>query len=262
MNVLQVFDHIEFGKIRAVERNGEPWLVGKDVAQALGYKNPQEAIRDHVDPEDKGVSEILTPGGKQAMPIINESGLYSLIMGSKLHTAKKFKHWVTSEVLPTIRRHGAYMTPDTLEAMIADPDTAIRLLAALKSEQEQRKALEVKAAENAPKVLFADSVSASKDSIPVGELAKLLNQNGVDIGRNLLFRWFREKGYLIKRGREYNLPTQKSMDRGLFQIKETAITHSDGYISTKGTTVVTGKGQQYFINLFLGKIVELGGEVA
>lgn len=262
MSGLQVFDHIEFGKIRAVERNGEPWLVGKDVARALGYKNPTKAVRERVDPEDRGGSKMDTPSGTQDMTVINESGLYSLVLSSKLPSAKKFKRWITHEVIPTIRKHGAYMTPDTLEAMIADPDTAIRLLAALKSEQEQRKALEVRAAENAPKVLFADSVSASQDSIPVGELAKLLKQNGVNIGRNLLFRWLRENGYLIKKGREYNLPTQKSMDRGLFQIKETAITHSDGYISTKGTTVVTGKGQQYFINLFLGKIVELGGEVA
>lgn len=142
MNELMIFNNPEFGKIRTVEANGEPWFVGKDVATALGYKNPQEAVRNHVDDEDKGVSEILTPGGKQTVPVINESGLYSLALSSKLPDAKRFKRWITSEVIPSIRKHGAYMTPETLEAAIMNPDIMIRLCTVLKEEQDRRKSLE------------------------------------------------------------------------------------------------------------------------
>lgn len=142
MNELMIFNNPEFGEIRTVEVNGEPWFVGKDVATALGYKNPQEAVRNHVDDEDKGVSEVLTPGGKQTVPVINESGLYSLVLSSKLSGAKKFKRWITSEVIPSIRKHGAYMTPETLEAAIMNPDIMIRLCTVLKEEQDRRKSLE------------------------------------------------------------------------------------------------------------------------
>ena len=142
MNELMIFNNPEFGKIRTVEANGEPWFVGKDVATALGYKNPQEAVRSHVDDEDKGVSEILTPGGKQTVPVINESGLYSLVLSSKLPGAKRFKRWITSEVIPSIRKNGAYMTPETLEAAIMNPDIMIRLCTVLKEEQDRRKSLE------------------------------------------------------------------------------------------------------------------------
>lgn len=142
MNELIIFNNPEFGEIRTVEVNGEPWFVGKDVATALGYKNPQEAVRNHVDDEEKGVSEILTPGGKQTVPVINESGLYSLALSSKLPDAKRFKRWITSEVIPSIRKHGAYMTPETLEAAIMNPDIMIRLCTVLKEEQDRRKSLE------------------------------------------------------------------------------------------------------------------------
>lgn len=254
MNELQIFNHPDFGQIRTVTINDEPWLVGKDVAQVLGYKNPQEAIRTHVDPEDKGVSEILTPGGKQQIPVINESGLYSLILSSKLPGAKKFKHWVTSEVLPSIRKHGAYMTPETLQAAILNPDTMIELCRRLKEEQERATALQEENTSMRPKALFADSVAASGSTILVGELAKILRQNGVDMGEKRLFGWMRENGYLIKRkGTDYNMPTQKSMEQGLFKIKETVISHSDGHTSVNKTPKITGKGQQYFINLFLEK---------
>lgn len=254
MNELQIFNHPDFGQIRTVTINDEPWLVGKDVAQVLGYKNPQEAIRTHVDPEDKGVSEILTPGGKQQIPVINESGLYSLILSSKLPGAKKFKHWVTSEVLPSIRKHGAYMTPETLQAAILNPDTMIELCRRLKEEQERATALQVENTSMRPKALFADSVAASGSTILVGELAKILRQNGVDMGEKRLFGWMRENGYLIKRkGTDYNMPTQKSMNQGLFKIKETVISHSDGHTSVNKTPKITGKGQQYFINIFLSE---------
>lgn len=253
-NEIKVFSNEEFGSIRTVEINGEFWLVGKDVAQVLGYKNPQEAIRNHVDEEDKGVSEILTPGGKQSVPIINESGLYSLVLSSKLPTAKKFRRWVTSEVLPSIREHGAYMTPETLEAAILNPDYLIKVATALKQETEKRKALEEKVSADAPKVLFADSVAASTSTVLIGELAKIMRQNGINMGEKRLFQWMRDNGYLIKRnGTDYNMPTQASMEQGLFRIKETVINHSDGHTSVSKTPKVTGKGQTFFLNKFLGE---------
>lgn len=253
-NEIKVFSNEEFGSIRRVEVNGEFWLVGKDVAQVLGYKNPQEAIRTHVDDDDKGVSEILTPGGKQNVPIINESGLYSLVLSSKLPSAKKFRRWVTSEVLPSIRKHGAYMTPETLEAAILNPDYLLKVATALKAETDKRKALEAKVSADAPKVLFADSVAASSSTVLVGELAKIMRQNGVDMGERRLFRWMRDNGYLIKRnGTDYNMPTQVSMELGLFRVKETVVSHSDGHTSVSKTPKVTGKGQTYFLNKFLGE---------
>lgn len=253
MTDLQIFNSPEFGQIRTVEKDGEPWFVGKDVAAALGYSNTRDALDRHVDIDDKNT--VVNPDGNRGNPnmtIINESGLYSLVLSSKLPTAKKFKRWVTSEVIPSIRKHGAYMTPETLEAAILNPDTMIRLCTALKDEQDKRKALEVKMEEQKPKVLFAESVEAAKTSILIGELAKLLKQNGINIGQNRLFEWMRQNGYLIRRqGSDYNMPTQKSMELGLFEIKETTITHSDGHIHVSKTTKVTGKGQVYFVNLFL-----------
>lgn len=253
MNELKIFENPEFGKIRAIEVDGEPWLVGKDVAAALGYSNPRDALAKHVDDEDKGVAKCDTPGGQQDLNIINESGLYSLVLSSKLPGAKKFRRWVTTEVLPSIRRRGFYATESTVEAMLNDPDVAIRLLQEVKEERAKRKELEQRAEANRPKVLFADSVSASKNSILIGELAKLLKQNGVDTGQNRFFGWLRDNGYLIRRkGTDYNMPTQRSMELGLFEIKETAISHSDGHTSISKTPKVTGKGQQYFVNVFLG----------
>lgn len=253
MNELQIFDNQEFGTIRTVKFDGEPWFVGKDVAQVLEYKDTVNALKSHVDEEDKRGWQITTPSGAQQMTVINEIGLYSLVLSSKLPKAKKFKRWITSEVIPSIRRNGAYMTPDTLDRMIASPEFGIKLLSALKDEREKRKALEEKAEANRPKVLFADSVAASKSSILVGEMAKLLKQNGVETGQNRLFETLREKGFLIKRqGTDYNMPTQKAMEMGLFEIKETVVNHADGHTSVNKTPKVTGKGQAYFVNMFLG----------
>lgn len=252
MNELQIFNHPDFGQIRTVTINDEPWFVGKDVAERLGYKETAKAVREKVDAEDKGVSKMDTPGGIQEITIINESGLYSLILSSKLPSAKAFKCWITSEVIPSIRKHGAYMTPETLQAAILNPDTMIQLCQQLKAEQDRN--LELAAANRAmePKALFADSVAASGSTILVGELAKILRQNGVDMGEKRLFGWMRENGYLIKRkGTDYNMPTQKSMNQGLFKIKETVISHSDGHTSVNKTPKITGKGQQYFINIFI-----------
>lgn len=257
-NEIKVFSNEEFGSIRRVEINGEFWLIGKDVAQALGYSNPRKALADHVDEEDKGVTKCDTLGGAQDITIINESGLYSLVLSSKLPTAKKFRRWVTSEVLPSIRKHGAYMTPETLEAAILNPDYLIKVATALKQETEKRKALEAKVQTDAPKVLFADSVAASTSTVLIGELAKIMRQNGINMGEKRLFQWMRDNGYLVKRkGTDHNMPTQLSMEQGLFRVKETVISHSDGHTSISKTPKVTGKGQTFFLNKFLreGKAV-------
>lgn len=246
MNQLKIFENTEFGQIRTVTIDNEPWLVGKDVATALGYERTADAIRQHVDSEDKGVGEIQTPGGKQTMTIINESGLYALIFGSKLESAQRFKHWVTSEVLPAIRKTGSYAIPQGKELL------AMAVLEAQKTIEQQTAQIE----EMKPKAIFADAVVTSKQSILIGELAKLLKQNGYDTGEKRLFTYLRDNGYLIRRkGTDYNAPTQRSMEMRLFEVKETAITHSDGHTTVNKTTKVTGKGQQYFINKFLNEKV-------
>ena len=251
MNDLQIFTNPDVGGVRTIEETGAVMFCGSDVAKALGYSNPRDAISRHC----RGVVKRDTPteSGMQEMSFIPESDLYRLVFGSKLPTAERFTDWVTEEILPTIRKHGAYMTPDTLDRMISSPEFGIKLLTALQAEREQRVRLENKVTADAPKVLFADAVSASHASILVGELAKLLRQNGKEIGQNRLLRWLRENGYLIKRiGSDFNMPTQRSMELGLFSIKETAITHADGTVTVSKTVKVTGKGQQYFVEKFLG----------
>ena len=245
---LQIFKNPEFGAIRTIERNGEPWFVGNDVAVALGYKDTVNALKSHVDAEDKGGWQITTPSGKQKMAIINESGLYSLVLSSKLPDAKRFKRWVTSEVIPSIRKNGGYLAGQ--ESMSDAEIMAKALLVAQKTIEHKQAQIETMQ----PKAVFADAVSASKTSILVGELAKILKQNGVDTGEKRLFSWLRENGYLIRRkGTDHNMPTQRSIEQGLFTIKETAITHGDGHVTVNKTPKVTGKGQTYFINLFLGE---------
>lgn len=253
MNDIQVFNNPEFGEIRTVEINNEPWFVGKDIAVALGYKDTVNAIKAHVDDEDKGGWQITTQFGTKETTVISESGLYALVLSSKLPTAKKFKRWVTSEVLPSIRKHGAYMTPETLEKMVMSPDFGIRLLTELKAEQDKRKALEATVEEQKPHVLFSNAVAASKTTILIGALAKLLKQNGIDIGQNRLFEWLRQNGFLIKHGDNRNMPTQRAMEMGLFEVKESCHFNPSGYNVVTKTPVVTGKGQCYFINRFLGK---------
>jgi len=237
--------------VRTVTVNDTPYFVGKDVAEILGYAKARNALSTHVDSEDAlkwGVMDEL--GRKQETTIINESGLYSLILSSRLPQAKEFKRWVTSEVLPTIRKNGLFATDELLD----NPDFAIATLQRLKEEREAKKLLETQIESDKPKVLFADAVSASHTSILVGELAKLISQNGYKIGANRLFAWMRENGYLIKRkGSDWNMPTQRSMDLKLFEIKETNVQHADGHISVNKTPKVTGKGQQYFINKFLSE---------
>lgn len=253
-NELQVFNNPEFGQVRTLVVDNEPYFVGKDVAEILGYKDTSDAMKRHVDEEDKLSRRFTDSGQSREMYIINESGLYSLILSSKLPAAKKFKRWVTSEVLPSIRKHGAYMTSETIEDVLLHPDTLIKLAQNLKEEQEKRKAAEAQVEADRPKVIFADSVSVSKTSILIGDLAKILKQNNIDMGQKRLFHWLRENSYLIKRkGAEYNSPTQRAMEKGLFEIKETVITHADGHTSISKTTKVTGKGQIYFVNKFLAE---------
>lgn len=248
MNDLKIFKNAEFGEIRTIEVDNEPWFVGKDVAEVLGYSNPQKAIRDHIDEEDKTVNESFTVNGTQGL-LINESGLYSLILSSKLPNAKAFKRWVTAEVLPTIRKHGMYAT----EELLSNPDIAIAAFKALKEERDARKALEAENKEMQPLALFAKSVSASDTSILIGDLAKLLKQNGYTTGQKRLFDELRQRGFLMKSGSSKNLPTQRAMELGLFEVKESTINNPDGSVRVTKTTKVTGKGQVYFVNLILGR---------
>lgn len=247
MNSLQIFKNEEFGEIRTVEVNNETYFVGKDVAEALGYKDTSDALKKHVPEEDKLTRQIADSGQNREMYIINESGLYALIIGSKLDTAKRFKRWITAEVLPSIRKHGVY----AIDELIANPDMAIKALEALKEERAKNKALTEENERMKPKEVFANAVQASKSTILIGDLAKILRQNGINTGQQKLFRWLRENGYLVKGGTSYNMPTQKSMEMGLFEIKESVINNPDGSTRINRTTKVTGKGQQYFINKFL-----------
>ena len=258
MENIKIFENSTFGKVRTVELNGEPYFAGRDVAKALGYSNVHDALNKHVDKEDKGVAKCDTLGGTQDITVINESGVYALVFGSKLPKAKEFKRWVTSEILPSIRRHGAYMTDDILAKTIENPDFLINLLNEMKQEKEKRKTLEEKVQQDKPKVLFAECVEASKTSILVGDLAKLLKQNGVEIGQKRLFAWLRDNGYLMRgNSGSYNLPTQRSMEMGLFEVKEHVINNPDGSIRVTKTPKVTGKGQRYFVNKFLGNKEEM-----
>lgn len=250
MNELQIFRSEDFGNIRIATANGEPWFVGKDVTDILGYTNPSKALADHVDDDDKLNNESLSSLGQRGGWLINESGLYSLILSSKMPNAKKFKHWVTSEVLPTIRKHGAYMNEQTLEQALTSPDFLIRLAQELKAEKEARQRLEKQAAEDAPKVLFAKMVETAETSILIGDLAKFLKQNGINTGQNRLFEWMRGHGYLVKNGASRNMPTQRAMEMGLFEVKESTTANPDGTIRLHRTTKVTGKGQVYFMKRF------------
>ncbi len=259
MNELQVFSY-EGKEIRTIQRNGETWWVLKDVCGVLGLSNAR-MIADRLDEDDVSLAYVTdSMGRRQQTNIVNESGLYNVILRSDKPEAKKFKRWVTHEVLPQIRRHGAYITTSKIEEIMNDPDSWIKLLTALKEERQEKAQLQLQAAQDKPKVVFADAVSASDGTILIGELAKILKGNGIEIGQNRLFERLRQDGFLIKRkGTDYNAPTQKAMELGLFKVKETAITQSDGHVTISKTTKVTGKGQQYFVNYFLGGGVDRDG---
>ena len=244
--IMKVFNNSEFGEIRTVIKDDDICFGGKDIAEALDFKHTVNALKAHVDEEDKLTWRITTSGQARNMTVINESGVYALVFSSKLANAKQFKRWVTSEVLPALRKTGSYS--------MSIPQTLPEALRAYADEVEQHNKTKALVEAQRPKVLFADAVSTSNTDILVGDLAKLLSQNGYAVGQNRLFEQLRNDGFLISRkGNSYNMPTQRAMEMGLFRIKETAITHSDGRVSLNKTPKVTGKGQQYFINRFIGK---------
>lgn len=241
---IQVFNNDQFGSIRAsLSSDGQPWFVAKDVCDSLGIGKYRDAL-SRLDDDERGSVLVDTPGGPQTVGTVSEAGFYKLVMRSRKPEAKAFQRWVTHEVLPAIRRTGGYMvakqdeTPEQImaRAVLVAQDTI---------ERQKRQIDELK-----PKALFADAVAASDGTCLVGELAKMLKQNGVNIGQNRLFAWLRENGYLGKTGSNRNVPTQRSMEQGLFRIKETAVTHSDGHVTINRTPKVTGKGQRYFIEAF------------
>ena len=247
MDELQIFENEEFGKVRTLVKDGEPWFVASDVCECLGLANPTVSV-NRLDYDERAKFNL----GRQGwVNIVNEYGLYNLVLGSRKPEAKNFKRWVTHEVLPAIRKHGGYLTPDKVEEILTNPDSIIRLATQLKEERAKRAEAEKVIEEQRPKALFADAVSASKTSILIGALAKLIRQNGVDVGQKRLFEWLRKKGYLIKSGNDKNMPTQRSMEQGLFEVKEGSYVDGDGVNRITRTTKVTGKGQLYFVNKFL-----------
>lgn len=251
MNKISTFNNPDFGTVRTTTINDEPYFVGKDVAIALGYERPTDAARKHIDPEDRGVAKIETPSGTQEMTVINESGLYSLILSSKLPTAKKFKRWITHDVIPAIRKTGGYVndTAQFVDYYFGQLEPNQKQALTMMFDESKRMSDQLK--EQAPKVLFANAVETAHTSILVGDLAKIIKQNGTDIGQKRLFDWMRRNGYLIKDGQSKNMPTQRAMDMGLFEVKESTINNPDGSVRITKTTKVTGKGQTYFVNKFL-----------
>lgn len=252
MSELQIFKSEEFGEIRTVTINNEPWFVGKDVAEALGYADAFGALKKHVDAEDKQNCQNDSFGTPRGMTVINESGIYALIFGSKLDSAKRFKHWVTSEVLPSIRKNGGYI--QNQENLSDSELMAKALLVAQKTIEQRNQIIEQqrqKIIADKPKTIFADAVATSNTSILIGDLAKLICQNGHKIGQKRLFQWLRDNGYLMKDGNSRNMPKQRYVEMGLFEIKESNLQNPDGSVRITRTTKVTGKGQVYFINKFL-----------
>lgn len=250
---IQVFESAEFGTVRVSTQDGEPWFVASDIAKALGYRMASDMNR-RLDDDEKGTRSVRTPGGTQEMTVISEAGLYGAVLGSKLPEAKAFKRWVTHEVLPAIRRDGGYMAAKPDETPEETMARALRIAdKTMRRQKERIESLSSANAEMRPKALFADAVAASDGTCLVGELAKMLRQNGVDIGQNRLFAWLREKGYLGKSGCNYNRPTQRSVEMGILKVKETAVHHADGHVTINSTPKVTGKGQVYFVQKFLGE---------
>lgn len=247
---IQIFKNEQFGQIRVVERDGDPWFVAVDICGALDIANSRDALT-RIDEDEKGVALTDTLGGAQEVAVVNEPGLYSLVLGSRKSEARAFKRWITHDVIPAIRKTGMYATPTTVEAMLANPDTMIQVLQAFKDEREQRLALETRVVADAPKVAFADAVETSTDSCLVGQLAKIIRQNGYEIGANRLFEYLRKEGYLCRAGSNRNMPTQRSMEAGWFEVKESVLENPDGSIRVVRTPKVTGKGQIYFVNKFL-----------
>lgn len=251
MSNLQIFKNEDFGEIRVVELNKEPWFVATDICKALDIKNVTQAI-NRLDEDERSMFNI---GRQGETNIVNEYGLYNLILSSRKPEAKKFKRWITHEVIPSIRKHGAYMTPEKIEEVLMNPDTIIQLATALKEEQQRRLQAERQIEEQKPKVLFAEAWEVSEHSILVGEMAKLLAKNGLEnMGQNRLFKWLRANGYLHKSGQQYNLPTQKSIELGIIEVKTRTIANPDGSVRVTKTPKITVKGQIYFLDKFKEKL--------
>lgn len=252
MTDIQIFSNPQFGEIRtAIGENGEPMFCLPDLCRVLDLTPSKVAQRLSEDVLSKYPLE--TAGGIQQTNFVNEDGLYDAILDSRKPEARKFRKWVTSEVLPTIRKHGVYATPQTIDNLLADPDNAIKVFQTLKEERQLRQIAEAKIEADAPKVLFADAVVGSKSTCLIGELAKIISQNGYPIGQNRLFQWLRENGYLGKHGERYNIPNQQYVEMGLFELKKGVRSGNDGVMKVTMTTKVTGKGQSYFINKFLNR---------
>ena len=247
---LKIFNY-EDNEVRTTVKDGEVWWVLKDVCDVLGLSNSRK-VAERLDDDEKGVTLSDTLGGTQKITIINEAGLYKVILRSDKPEAKKFMHWVTHEVLPSIRKHGAYITSAKMEELMNDPDTWVKLIRTLQQERREKELLQNQIEKDKPKIIFSDAVSASDCHILIGEMAKILKGNGIEIGQNRLFERLRNDGFSIRRkGSDHNVPTQKSMNLGLFRIIETAITHSDGHVTIAKTAKITGKGQVYFTKYFL-----------
>lgn len=251
MNNISTFNNPAFGSVRAVSINNEPYFVGKDVTEVLGYQNGSRDINRHVDAEDRRKAMVFDGNQDKETILINESGLYSLILSSKLPKAKEFKRWVTAEVLPAIRKTGGYVndTAQFVESYFGQLEPSQKHALTMMFDESKRMSAQLK--EQAPKVLFANAVETAHNSILIGDLAKIIRQNGVDIGQKRLFEWMRQNGYLIKDGQSKNMPTQKAMEMSLFEVKESTINNPDGSVRITRTTKVTGKGQTYFVKKFL-----------
>ena len=251
MQKLQIFKNNEFGEVRTKVINNEPYFSLNDVCRILEINNPSQA-KTRLNKDGVISNEVIDSMGRtQQANFINESNLYKLIFQSRKTEAEKFADWVTSEVLPTIRKHGAYMSSEVIEKTLSDPDYLIRLATDLKEEKAKRALAEAQIEKDKPKVLFADSCEVAENSILIGEFAKRLKQNGFDIGQNKLFEWLRQHDYLCKSGERKNLPTQYAMELGLFEIKTRVLSNPNGSVRTTSTTKITGRGQIYFTNKFL-----------
>ncbi len=249
---LQTFTNTEFGQIRTIDINEKTYAVGNDVAKSLGYARPYEAVTAHC----KGAVSyrVLTEGGEQEVKVIPEGDIYRLIVKAADQSknpaikekAERYERWVFDEVLPSIRKHGMYAKDELLD----NPDLLLEVVSKLKEERDKRIAAERRIELDRPKVVFAEALETSNSSILIGELAKILKQNRIDIGQNRLFALLREQGYLGRKGEYYNMPTQRSMELGLFEIKTRTINNPDGSVRVTKTTKVTAKGQVYFVNKF------------
>lgn len=253
-NALKVFENVEFGAVRTMLREGEPWFISIDVCNALGLSNPRKAV-SRLDSDEKNTVTLSdgTPGNPN-MTIVSESGLYALVLSSRKPEAKAFKRWITHEVIPSIRQTGMYMTRETMAKFLADPDNAIAMLTAYRDNLLELEKANAKIKEDEPKVLLAEYITDGDGCISVGELAKILCQNGVETGQNRLFERLRKDGFLSERmGIDYNLPTQKSIDRGYMRIKKSTVFRGGTHIAVR-TPRITGKGQLYFVNKYAKKV--------